>query len=560
VRLLPTSREILRTLNICPWIPVDVLAALISARSRVSVYQALARLAAAGLIERRQVRLGPLAGARPISLWAVTSLAQDISGTADSDAPDIFGRDDPLSFGSRHGRSRRNIADPLRIAGARALAAWLAGQSARGHSVRLAAWGSPWIGQGVAGTTVRFPAAAIVESTVTTGEHRQLIVVLPDLGTSPIIRFRTAIRRLGESLTQSDSQDPRCALRLVVVTTNIDGHAARQKAWIQLIERLQTRTGLSQLPTSILEWPEVYRLLGLARPAGSRRDAERESWRRPTGRRLGADEVLDLVGRHPFLTIEQVAALLAITQGRARELRQSLVAQGLVRRIPLDELVRCLATRSDRHRSSVADVAELTTAGRRRVADHLGLPAAAARRHQGLLGGSSGHRLRALRHLAHTMGVNQVFVQLAVAARSAKARGADEALEEWRPAAACERRHCKPDGYGCYRRGDAWFGFFLEYDRGTERASQYDAKLAAYYAYRNSGQAARDYAGLPYLLFVTTTSAAEARILAAVSRAYHRFGEPPLPVRVTTMDRIAAASADVLGSTWTRSQPEPRPC
>src|SRR5262249_4241904 len=53
VRLLPASREILRVLDICPWIPIDVLVALVGARSRVSVYQALARLRAAGLVQRR---------------------------------------------------------------------------------------------------------------------------------------------------------------------------------------------------------------------------------------------------------------------------------------------------------------------------------------------------------------------------------------------------------------------------------------------------------------------------------------------------------------------------
>src|SRR5438105_2297030 len=94
VRLLPSSREILRTLDICAWIPVDVLAALVGTRSRVTVYQTLARLTAAGLIQRRQVRLGPLAGARLASLWAVTSLGHSIRGTASSEFPALCGPDD----------------------------------------------------------------------------------------------------------------------------------------------------------------------------------------------------------------------------------------------------------------------------------------------------------------------------------------------------------------------------------------------------------------------------------------------------------------------------------
>jgi len=56
--------------------------------------------------------------------------------------------------------------------------------------------------------------------------------------------------------------------------------------------------------------------------------------------------------------------------------------------------------------------------------------------------------------------------------------------------------------YGCYRRGDTCYGFLLEYDRGTEPASQYAAKLAAYYRYRHSGQAARNYSDFrPYCSF-----------------------------------------------------------
>ena len=60
-----------------------------------------------------------------------------------------------------------------------------------------------------------------------------------------------------------------------------------------------------------------------------------------------------------------------------------------------------------------------------------------------------------LRHLAHTVGANQVFVDLALAARHVTRAGGDDSLLEWRSAAACARGTCQPDGFGCYRRGDA---------------------------------------------------------------------------------------------------------
>src|SRR5918911_4120494 len=72
MRLLPASTRILRVLDICPWVPIDVLVPLVGARTRVSVYQALARLRKAELVQVRRVRLGPLAGDRPVGLWATT--------------------------------------------------------------------------------------------------------------------------------------------------------------------------------------------------------------------------------------------------------------------------------------------------------------------------------------------------------------------------------------------------------------------------------------------------------------------------------------------------------
>jgi hypothetical protein len=72
----------------------------------------------------------------------------------------------------------------------------------------------------------------------------------------------------------------------------------------------------------------------------------------------------------------------------------------------------------------------------------------------------------------------------AVAARRARQLGGDDILEEWRSAAACTHGRVRPDGYGCYRRNGSRFGFFLEFDRGTEKPAQYASKLATYDHYR----------------------------------------------------------------------------
>src|SRR5205807_2982938 len=121
---------------------------------------------------------------------------------------------------------------------------------------------------------------------------------------------------------------------------------------------------------------------------------------------------------------------------------------------------------------------EITSLGRRRLAAWLGLSPAVATRYHGLGGngrGDAGRRWRALRALAHTLGANDVFVAFSIAADAVKRAGGDDVLAEWRSAAACERRYCKPDGYGCYIRNGMRHGFFLEYDRGTESARKYAA-------------------------------------------------------------------------------------
>ena len=201
---------------------------------------------------------------------------------------------------------------------------------------------------------------------------------------------------------------------------------------------------------------------------------------------------------------------------------------------------------------------EITQSGRLQLAAALGLDATTATRYHGFTGygrGQTGRRLRLLRTLAHTLGANAIFSAFAVAAEAARRAGGSDHLAEWRSAAACERRHCKPDGYGCYLRDGEAHGFFLEYDRGTESARKYAAKLSAYYRYRDSGQAARDYNGFPALLFVTTQSSAEQRIAGAAYRASFIRGTEALPVLITTVNRIAGGHEGILGPIWRTPAP-----
>jgi hypothetical protein len=546
MRLLPASREILRLLRICPWVPVDVVAALAGARARVSTYQALARLRGAGLVQYRQVNLRLAACGRPLRLWATTARGREalhacasLSGLDESDASDRLAVD-PAGRCPTGG-----VTGALGFAAARGLAAFFVAQARAGRPLQLCAWASPWI-YSSDGPVVRLPAAADVRSTAGSETCLERLILLPDFGTAPIVRFREMLRRVIK-LECVEATGARRAPRLVIVTTSVGNRSSRETAWEQLVQRICRKEDCRELPTTVLDWHQVAGLLG---GVAARSNADRGSMRRVMMPR--EDELLNLVGRHPLLTDRQLTLLLAVAPRRELKLRKDLMTRGLVRMHALVEPCGAISKTAgdDVHRLSVA---ELTGSGRRRLASSLGLPVAIARRHHGLFGGTVTQRRRVTRAVAHTVGANEMFVAIAVRARIATARGADEALEEWRSAAACERQHCKPDGYGCFRRGSVRYGFLLEYDRGTERDAQYRAKLMAYLAYLRSGQAARDFQGFPTILFVTTSPAAEERIICAAGRIWARMGYPVLPILTTTTVRIHADERGILGPIWRRA-------
>jgi hypothetical protein len=176
---------------------------------------------------------------------------------------------------------------------------------------------------------------------------------------------------------------------------------------------------------------------------------------------------------------------------------------------------------------------ELTLAGRRHIARSLGLQPPFATRYHGLVGeggGQAGRRHRLLRTLAHTVGANAVFVAFASAAARARAAGQNDQFVEWRSAAACERGRCKPDGYGCYVRNDVEYGFFLEYDRGTESHRKYVAKFHAYYQYRDSGQAERHYQGFrPSRISFSASRIGASSQRVAMVRGFGAFADAPCP-------------------------------
>jgi hypothetical protein len=251
--------------------------------------------------------------------------------------------------------------------------------------------------------------------------------------------------------------------------------------------------------------------------------------------------VLDLVGRHPFLTIAVLGDVLGRDARWVARRRKALLDRGLLR----------LVTDAEVHRSGLArgDLMELTPAGLRTLAAHLGLSLASDVSHHGLAGGGPespiGTRRPFLFRLDHTVGADAVFGVVARTARSQR----DGALVEWRNAAACVHGRLRPDSYGVLRLGQRDYGFFLEFDRGTVRPAPLSAKFAAYHRYLASARAANDFDGPPSILVVTAGPAAEDRVVGAVLAA--ETGQPRrLPLLVTTVALLIAAEGGPFDPIW----------
>jgi DNA-binding MarR family transcriptional regulator len=519
--------EVLRLLSMCPDMPAEVLSVLRGGRNSVSTEQLLRRLESANFVHKRLVALPPLLGSRRLALWSATA-----EGTGTAVEAGLLSTEEA----SLVSRSRRSQNPGTVVPHYWLLAAVLVDSQRYGVAPRVIAWTHPWMHARGTGMLMNYRTQLL------TGVHvvaprsgakptDQCLVLLPDLGTSPVRSYTIAVRRLFALCAESSVEHV-----LVIGTPESPESTTRKNAWSELVRRAEVHVG-HRVPVRVLTWPQAADMApsisGLA--AYARPTPDRDRWSL-------VDLGFGLISRHPFLTRGHLASLLGIDRSRAGRLLQELCDRGWVRRVPDSELERTDMPRTLRSR---LELVELTTNGRRVAARRLLLPSSSAARHHGLL--SVRHHQLWLVHLAHEIGVNSVFVALAEAARARRQSGGDDALEEWRSAPVCARGGFRPDGYGCYRHRGVRYGFFLEYDRGTERAREYAAKLRAYYRYR-AGRAQRDYAGFPILLVVTTSKRAEATIAEQTRIAGELRGGCPLEVLIATTDRIGARG--ILGPVW----------
>ncbi len=248
----------------------------------------------------------------------------------------------------------REIDLPLLVAAYRLLAAIVAERAAEGRAVDVCAWEWPWI-RGVWSEQrrkvlrVSLPAGVVLLARRLASDGAEAsgdacpALLLPDLGTAPVARYREMLRRL-VALRRARMEDG-CAdpePEVIIATPDPDRSGARSAAWLELLDRVARRQEEPALHARVLGWERVADVVGRARlpglvaasalrsvPGDGRRQASR-SWRAPVGRR---EQLLHLIGRHPFMTVDQLANLLRTTKARIRRVELELDESGWLRQI-----------------------------------------------------------------------------------------------------------------------------------------------------------------------------------------------------------------------------------
>jgi hypothetical protein len=130
--------------------------------------------------------------------------------------------------------------------------------------------------------------------------------------------------------------------------------------------------------------------------------------------------------------------------------------------------------------------------------------------------------------LPHTIGCNTLMIRLATAHRT---DAAARRLTTWLGALSCLRRwgdEVRPDAYGRLASPDALgegYGFFLEYDTGSESINQLAAKVRGYTRF------ARNHTGHHPILIHTSHPSREARLHALLTEIH---GTCPVPIATST--------------------------
>jgi hypothetical protein len=553
------DQEILELIGRLPLVPMGQLLPFSAVRGPRAVYACISRLAARGLVI---TIVGPGNGVGPRHhLLLLSNLGLAVLSWRRNVEPAGLAREWGL-----HQRALRTLISVLPAQlGSYALLGLLARTGP--HPALLQAWSRRWRWDGSSrpGRSCRgLTFAAYVALAWGEVEGKRLngsYLLVADAGGLSPVALRPELAALARLARTAKLAVP----TLVIGTTS----ERRVDAWLALLEGLESSRNAGPLQARVDTWRRWHAQAGTTPPPGPITDAhsnsyavagqfcnhERQPWKtvpRPidvstvtTGVRdwdLAPRErtVLDIVGRHPFLPRRMLADVLGKDICWARARHSELRRRGLARVLLPEELP--LDLRGQR------DLLELTVGGLQMLAGYLDLSMPVAVCVHGMTGGGPvtpiGPRRALLANLAHTLGTDRVFAEIARAARSQRGK-----LLEWRNAAACTHGRVRPDGYGLLRLGGREYGFFLEFDRGTIRPAALRAKFVAYQRYRSSARSARDYDGFPSVLVVTNGPGAEERLSSAIRAANAEQGSP-LPALVTTVGWMDNHPAGLAGPIW----------
>ena len=250
---------------------------------------------------------------------------------------------------------------------------------------------------------------------------------------------------------------------------------------------------------------------------------------------------LDLLSDWPWLSLQDLAGLLGVSDQRASKLTTALEGFGLAarapaaaRRLTLTDLG--LATLARRDRTAVGGARKRWSAAPADAGDWRNV---------------SGRRSRQLlRDMEHTAAVHGFIAALA---RQARTVGWE--IDQLDPPIRASRyfrhfggmRSVHPDAFGVLRRGSVLWPFFLEWERRAVRPVTMTARLAPYLRYYSSHRPIDDHGAKPAVLVVFDDDIAQTHFLRVARERMDRT-RTALPLLVSHRDLLEAEGP--LGRAW----------
>ena len=256
-------------------------------------------------------------------------------------------------------------------------------------------------------------------------------------------------------------------------------------------------------------------------------------------------KTLDLLSDWPWITLKNLAAILAVSESRASQVVSGLEDFRVVARLASGSSSRL--TLSDRGLAILAhrDRASLAIAKKRWSAEPSDPDAPLDWSN---LSGSRSRQL--LRNVEHTGGVHSF-----IAALAEQCRALEWEIAQLDPPHRASRyfwnegslRSIQPDAFAVLRKGRTLWPFFLEWERRAVRPATMASRIAPYLRYYSSHRPADDHGARPSVLVVFHDDLAATRFLRVARDETARTGVT-LPLWVS--HRGLLESAGPLGPAW----------